>query len=376
MSLFDPYDLSGLRLANRVVMSPMTRARNPDLVANALTALYYAQRASAGLIITEGTPVSPQAQGYIAVPGIWTDEQAAGWSEVTRAVHAAGGKIAAQLWHVGRVSHASFQPGGGQPVSASDIAMTPSPFNLVFGILPDGTPGRIEATPPRALSTAEVEGLVLDFARAATNAQAAGFDGVEVHGATGYIFEQFLNPNSNRRADRYGGSIEGRARLTLEVVDAIAERIGADKVGVRLSPKSSIFDMPDYDERDETYLYLARELGRRGAAYLDLHDIGSSALVKDFGAPIPEDQLRELKAAFGGPVMMAGGMTKARAASLIERGLIDLAVFGQPYIANPDLVERLKRDLPLAEPDRDTLYGGDAHGYTDYPTAEALSPAS
>lgn len=366
MDLFDTYDLGPLTLNNRIVMAPMMRARNADLVANEQTALYYAQRASAGLIVSEGTTISPEAQGSIMVPGIWSGEQIAGWSKVTEAVHAAGGKIFAQLWHVGLMSHSSVQPNRGQPVSSSATRVASDPMHTAFVILDDGTPGRADPTAPRALATAEVSRVVTDFATAAENARTAGFDGVEVHGATGYLFEQFLNPGVNHRSDRYGASMENRARFLLEVTDAIAERIGVDRVGVRLSPRSTIFDMLEYPESDDTYRYLALELGRRKVAYIHLHDIGPLM----GGDPlIPEDLLRELKTAFGGTFMIAGGITKARGTDLIERGIIDLAAIGQPYIANPDLVERMRRDIPLATPNRDTYYGGDAHGYTDYPLA-------
>lgn len=366
MDLFEPYDLGDIRLSSRIAMAPMTRARNIDTIANEQTALYYAQRATAGLIVTEGTTISSQAQGSIMVPGIWSEQQIAGWSKVTRAVHDAGGRIFAQLWHVGRMSHASMQPDGAQPVSASATPVAADPMNTTFVILADGTPGRADPTPPRALAMEEVAKVVEDFAEAAEKAITAGFDGVEVHGATGYLFEQFLNPHVNVRTDRYGGSLTARAKFVLDVTDAIVARIGADRVGMRLSPRSTIFDMPDYPESDDTHRYLARELGLRGIAYLHLHDLGA---IMGSAALIPEEFLQELRTAFGGPLMLAGGMTKTRATDLIERGIIDLAAFGQPYIANPDLVERLRRDAPLAAPDRDTYYSGDAHGYTDYPVA-------
>jgi N-ethylmaleimide reductase len=366
VGLFDPYDLSGIQLKNRIVMAPMTRARNLDTIANEQTALYYAQRATAGLIVTEGTTISPQAQGSIMVPGIWSEEQVAGWSKTTRAVHDAGGKVFAQLWHVGRMSHHSVQPGGGEPVSASAVPVAVHPMNTTFAYLDDGTPGRVEPTSPRALTADEIARTITHFADAAGNARAAGFDGIEVHGATGYLFEQFLNPHTNRRTDDYGGSLLNRARFALDVVDAIAARIGADRVGMRLSPRSTIFDMPEYPDSDDTYRYLAQALGERNIAYLHLHDIGPLM----GGVPlIPEDLLRDLKKAFAGPLILAGGMTKARGSDLIERGIIDLAAFGQPYIANPDLVERLQHDIPLATPHRETFYGGDSRGYTDYPAA-------
>lgn len=367
MKLFDPYDLAGTRLSNRIVMAPMTRARNADTIANEQTALYYAQRATAGLIVSEGTPISPEAQAAIMVPGIWSAEQVAGWSRVSRAVHDAGGRIFAQLWHAGRMSHSSLQPGKGRPVSASAVPVAPGPANTAFVTLEDGTPGMIAPTPPRALETDEVGRVVKDFVDAADNAVAAGFDGVELHGATGYLFEQFLNPHVNLRNDRYGGSIENRARFTLEVVDAVAARIGAGRVGIRLSPRSTTGDMPTYPESDDTQRYLARELGERGIAYLHFHDLGYA---QNGGVPLlSDDLLRDLKSIFGGAIMLAGALTKARATDLVERGLIDLAAFGQPYIANPDLVERFRHDIPIETPDRGTYYGGDASGYTDYPIA-------
>ncbi|EPX62300.1 2,4-dienoyl-CoA reductase [Cystobacter fuscus DSM 2262] len=245
-------------------------------------------------------------------------------------------------------------------------------MNTAFVYLEDGTAGRADPTPPRALAVDEVVRVVEDFANAAEHARTAGFDGIEVHAATGYLFEQFLNPHVNLRTDRYGGSLEGRARFVLDVVDAIAARIGADRVGIRLSPHSTIFDMPEYPENGETYRYLAEELGKRGAAYLHLHDLGY--LLND-GVPLLSDELmRDLKTAFGGTVILAGGLSRTRATALIERGLTDLAAFGQPYIANPDLVERFRRGFPLATPDRATYYGGDARGYTDYPFAGPDTP--
>ena len=268
--LFAPYDLAGTTLANRIVMAPMTRSRNPDLIANALTAQYYAQRASAGLIVTEGTPVTPAGQGYIGVPGIWSAQQTAGWQLVTDAVHAKGGRIFAQIWHVGRMSHSSLQPDGGAPVSASAVPVAESPYSFAFITLPDGTPGRAPPTPPRAMQTDEVAQLVQTFADAGANAVAAGFDGVEIHAANGYLFEQFLNPNVNQRQDQYGGSRDNRLRFTLEVVDALVARIGADKVGIRLAPNGFVFDMQPYPDNRETYLQLARELDARGIAYLHL----------------------------------------------------------------------------------------------------------
>jgi len=363
-ALFRPFDLAGLPLHNRIAMAPMTRARNPGAVANALTAQYYRQRASAGLIISEGTPVSPQGQGYIDVPGIWSAEQVAGWTLVTDAVHAAQGAIFAQLWHVGRMSHASLQPDGGQPVSAGTRPVASDPKNTSFVYLDDGSRGHADPMPPRALRTDEVPGIVSDFVRGAENAIAAGFDGIELHAANGYLFEQFLNPITNDRQDPYGGELRDRARLILDTVDAMAARIGAHRIGVRLAPNSQVFDMPAYAENEASYLYLAEELGKRGLAYVHLNDN------YPHGAPaIGEAFLKAFKQAYGGTVILAGGMTRERALQLIEEGIIDLAAFGQPFIANPDLVERLQRDVPLAIPDRSTYYGGGSEGYLDYPPA-------
>lgn len=365
-SLYTPYQMAGLALANRIVMAPMTRSRNPDLIANELTATYYAQRASAGLIVSEGTPVTPSGQGYAGVPGIWSDAQVAGWRQVTDRVHAAGGRIFAQIWHVGRMSHSALQPDGGAPVSASAVPVAESPYSMAFITQPDGSTARVPPTPPRALETAEVQQLVQVFADAAANAISAGFDGVEIHAANGYLFEQFLNPNVNQRTDAYGGSRENRLRFTLEVVDAIVARIGADKVGIRLSPNGFVFDMRPYEGNTETYLQLARELDARGIAYLHLSDNGSAD-----GGPhaIDEALLARIRAAFTRTLILAGKMTAERAQHLVDAGLIDLPAFGQPFISNPDLVRRLRDNLPLAEPDRGTYYGGDERGYTDYPFA-------
>lgn len=364
-TLFRPFDLAGLPLHNRIAMAPMTRARNPGAIANALTAQYYRQRASAGLIISEGTPVSAQGQGYIDVPGIWSAEQVAGWKLVTDAVHAAQGAIFAQLWHVGRMSHSSLQPDGGQPVSAGTRPVASDPKNTSFVYLDDGSRGHADPTPPRALRTDEVPGVVSDFVRGAENAIAAGFDGIELHAANGYLFEQFLNPITNDRQDLYGGSLHNRARLILDTVDAMVSRIGARRIGVRLAPNSQTFDMPAYAENEATYLYLAEELGKRGLAYVHLNDNYLRG-----GPVIGEAFLKTFKQSYGGTVILAGGLTRERALRLVEDGIIDLAAFGQPFIANPDLVERLQRDVPLAVPDRSTYYGGGTEGYLDYPLAQ------
>ncbi|NJC39087.1 2,4-dienoyl-CoA reductase-like NADH-dependent reductase (Old Yellow Enzyme family) [Xanthomonas arboricola] len=363
-TIFQPFDLGDTRLSNRIVMAPMTRARNPEYVANALTATYYGQRASAGLIVSEGTPVSQQGQGYIDVPGIWSQEQVAGWKVVTEAVHARQGKIFAQLWHVGRMSHTSLQPNGADPVSASTRPVASSSKSFAFIYREDGTRGTAEPSPARALGTEEVPGIVRDFEQAAQRAIDAGFDGIEIHAANGYLFEQFLNPITNDRVDAYGGSLQNRARLILETVDAVAARIGSGKVGIRLAPNNRQFDMPAYAESEASYLYLAEELAKRGLAYVHLNDNHAN------GSPdMSETFLATFKRSYGGTVILAGKLTLEWATRLIDQGVIDLAAFGQPFIANPDLVARLQTGVPLATPDRDTYYGGGAEGYIDYPAA-------
>lgn len=360
-NLFARYQLGNISLSNRFVMAPMTRARRPDYIANEETALYYRQRATAGLIVSEGTPISPEAQGYIDVPGIWTQEQVKGWKKVTEAVHAEDGKIFAQLWHVGRVSHTSLLPEGIVPVSSSDIPVRGKRTAYIY--LQDGTTGFAEASTPRALETDEIPRLINDYVNAAKNAIEADFDGIEIHSANGYLLEQFLNPVINTRLDQYGGSLENRARLPLGVVDALIEAIGRERVGIRLSPFNQQFDMPVYDGNADTYLYLAKELAKREVVYVHLNDnwaAGHSVINDDF--------VRQFRAIYPGTLILAGAQTLERAQRQVDEGLIDLPAFGQPFIANPDLVERFHRGAELNTPDRDTYYGGASHGYTDYPT--------
>ncbi|WP_024793967.1 alkene reductase [Tomitella biformata] len=358
--LFENYRLGDVVLRNRVVMAPMTRARCVDTIAGADTAEYYRQRATAGLIVTEGTPISPEAQGYAYVPGIWSSKQVAGWQTVTDAVHDVGGRIFAQLWHVGRLSHQSLQPERQRPVGAGAV---PANDCMTFAFTDEGTVGFVNVAEPRPLSTEEVGRVTRDFVRGAANAREASFDGVELHGANGYLFEQFLNPSTNTRTDRYGGSIQNRARFLLETVDRVSEVNGSTRVGIRLSPFSDLFDMPAYAEAADTYLYLASELSRRDLAYVHLIDQlpGGDRIVGD-------DFLVPFRAEYGGTIILAGGMTRDLAGDLTERGLIDLAAFGQPFIANPDLVERMQNGWPQTTPDRDSYYGGaGAEGYLDYP---------
>jgi 2,4-dienoyl-CoA reductase-like NADH-dependent reductase (Old Yellow Enzyme family) len=343
----------------------MTRARCHEGLVTDETVRYYVQRADAGLMVSEGVPVSREALGYVYVPGIWEAEQVERWRRVTDAVHEAGGRLFAQLWHVGRVSHRSLQPGEAAPVSAS---ARKARGLRAFAMRPDGLAGFVEATPPRPLQTVEMPRLVNDFKTAARNSSAAGFDGVEIHGANGYLFEQFLNPHVNDRTDRYGGSVRNRCRLLLETVDQVVDAIGADRCGVRLSPYAQVFDNPLYEETRETHLYLAREFGDRGLAYVHLHEVGRAA-----GNPVLTDEfLREFRDAFPGPVMLAGGLTKEIAADHLRRRLIDLAAFGRAYISNPDLVSRLRHGQEITEADPATFYGGGAEGYTDYPVHAGL----
>ncbi|WP_460422078.1 alkene reductase [Pseudomonas sp. ZL2] len=366
--LFAPYDLGSLQLSNRFVMAPMTRSRAPEDIATEQIALHYTQRGTAGLIVSEGTPISREGQGYLFNPGIFTEQQVQGWKLVTDSVHSVGGKIFAQLWHVGRVSHTSIQRDGQAPVSATSKVAQGA---IAFGYTDSGEPGFVSTSTPRPLNTEEVGRVVEDFAQAAANAIAAGFDGVEIHGANGYLIEQFLNPLVNDRSDRYAAdTLENRLRFVFEVVDAVVRRIGADKVGIRISPYGQLFDMPIYAQIDETYSALCAGMGQRCIAYVHVMDQTHFFLASE-GAVAQEQALRELlaqcKAQLGQTALiLAGDMTVERAQDLVDAGLIDLAGFGQPFIANPDLVARLKNGWPLTAPDRDTYYGGGAKGYLDY----------
>jgi N-ethylmaleimide reductase len=357
--LFDTYTLAGHPLPNRIVMAPMTRCRTtqPGDVPNEMMARYYAQRASAGLIVTEATQISAQGRGYSFTPGIYTGEQIAGWRLVTNAVHANGGRIFLQLWHVGRMSHESFHADG-KPVAPSAL----SPDAQVWIVDPKTGQGGMVACPvPRALETSEIPGVVEDFRRGAANAMAAGFDGVEIHGANGYLIDQFLRRSSNVRADRYGGVPENRIRFLVEVAEAVASEAGADRTGIRLSPYITQRNMAD-EEIIATILAAAREIDRIGLAYIHL----SEADWED--APqVPDQFRRDLRAAYKGAIIVAGKYDKSRAEAIVGAGLADLVAFGRPFIANPDLPYRYRNDLPLAQFDGATLFGGTEHGYTSYP---------
>jgi N-ethylmaleimide reductase len=351
--LFTPATVGRLSLPQRFVMAPMTRSRAlRSLAPGPQAAVYYAQRASAGLIITEATQVSESAAGYVFTPGIYSSEQITGWRGVTDAVHAAGGRIVLQVWHTGRISHPSMRPDGSTPVSASAIAATgegityegPKPFPT-----------------PRALEIHEIAGIVADFAQAARNAIHAGFDGIEIHGANGYLVDQFLRDGSNQRTDAYGGSIANRARLLLEIVDAASAAIGADRVGVRISPSSPFNSMSDSDPAALTR-YVAEQLDVRQVMYLHVLEM-----------PVADDPLavRPLTAAarevFTGVLIANAGYTPETAEAILARGDADLVAFGIPFLATPDFVERTRDGIAANAPHRDTFYGGDTRGYVDYP---------
>lgn len=363
--LFSNYELGNLTLSNRVVMAPMTRARAETTIPDALTVLYYQQRASAGLIISEGVPVSLQGRGYLFNPGLYTQEQVEGWKKVTAAVHERGGKIFAQLWHVGRVSHTTLQPNGAAPVSASNKQAANS---MAYAYDENAQAGPIQASKPRSLTTDEIKGIKNDFVQAAARAIEAGFDGVEIHGANGYLFEQFINPNVNDRTDEYGGSIQNRIKLLLETVDQVSAEIGAANVGVRISPFGRLFDMAAFDDEAETWVSVASELEKRAIAYVHLSDqltIGAERM--------PEGFAKSFRNSYTGTLIAAGGFDRERAEAALESGELDLTAFGRPFISNPDLVERMQHDWPLATPDRGTFYGNSGKkGYVDYPV---YSPA-
>jgi len=349
--LFSPLELGGLVLPNRLVMAPLTRNRaGPGNVPTALNAEYYAQRAGAGLIISEASQISPQGVGYPATPGIHNAAQVAGWRQVTDAVHAAGGRIFIQLWHVGRISHPSLQPDDALPVAPS--AIRPAGDASTYA-------GNQPFVTPRALDTGEIPGVVAAYAAAARHTQEAGFDGVEIHAANGYLLDQFLRDGTNTRTDAYGGSVANRMRLLEEVVTAVTAVWPAGRVGVRLSPENRFNDIQD-SQPQATFNAVADMLGGHGLAYLHV-------LEGDMTGTESRVDYRELKRRFGGVYMANNGYTRERALRALQQGAADLVAFGKLYIANPDLPVRFARDAPLNEPDPSTFYGGGAAGYTDYP---------
>ena len=352
VDLFSPIQLGALSLKNRIIMAPLTRNRAGEGgVPQAMNVTYYEQRASAGLIITEATPISPMAHGYPALPGIYTPEQVAGWKKVTDAVHAKGGKIVIQLWHVGRISHPSLI-GGQVPVAPSAIKPAGQAFTYS---------GLQDYVTPRALDKSELPGIVNDYVHAAKCAMDAGFDGVEVHSANGYLLDQFLRDGTNQRADEYGGSFENRARLLMQVMKAVVNTIGADKTGVRLSPVNPFNDMHDTNPQ-ALFEYVADALNRFSLAYLHVVEGG----IHGGGKADPFD-FYAFRKRFKGAYMANLSYDKARGNAAIASGHADCVAYGVPFIANPDLVERFRQNASLNEADANTFYGGTEKGYTDYP---------
>jgi N-ethylmaleimide reductase len=356
-NLFTPFQLGPYELRNRLVMAPMTRSRAGEGNAVAtITAEYYAQRATAGLIVTEGTQISPQGVGYTHTPGIHTPEQVRAWRRVTDAVHAADGRIFAQLWHVGRASHPSFH-GGALPVAPSAVGFEGQVLTYE---------GMQPYVVPRALETDEIAGIVEDFGRAARNAYDAGFDGVELHGANGYLIDQFLRDGTNHRTDAYGGTIQNRVRFLVEATRAAVDVWGGDRVGVRLSPRNPNNGMSDSDP-EATFSYAAYALNEFGLAYLHVLEPVAGPMAQPGRRVTPA-----IRAIFRGPLIVNGGYTAESGNEAVAGGQADLVAYGVPFLANPDLVRRLREGAPLNAPDRATFYGGDEHGYTDYPTLDEV----
>ncbi|WP_418643888.1 alkene reductase [Stutzerimonas kunmingensis] len=366
-ALFTPGSLGSFTLRNRIVLPPLTRSRSsqPGNIPNAVMATYYQQRASAGFMVTEGIQIEPRGQGYAWTPGIHSPEQVEGWKAVTQAVHAEGGVIFAQLWHVGRVSHTSLQPGGAQPVAPSAIAATNVKVFIETG---PGEGALVEPSMPRALSNAEVKELVQLYAQAARNAMDAGFDGIEIHCANGYLVNQFISAHTNSRTDEYGGSLQNRLRFLREVVQAIADAIGAERMGVRFAP---LFASTDEErvylglvEQDphETYIEAVKILQTIGVAYVSLAEADW-----DSAPELPISFRQAVRAAFSGVIIYAGKYTPERAAAAVEAGWTDLIAFGRPFIANPDLPARIANGWPMNPLDASSMYGGTEKGYIDYP---------
>ena len=368
-TLFDPIQAGDLHLANRIAMAPLTRNRSPRAVPRDITATYYAQRASAGLLITEGTAITHQGQGYSDVPGLYGTEQLDGWKRVTQAVHARGGKIVTQLWHVGRVSHTALQPEGGAPVAPSAVRAQSQTY------LVDAASGQGQFVPtsePRALAAEELPDIVHAFAAAARNAvQTAGFDGVEIHGANGYLLDQFLKDGANQRKDDYGGGIANRVRLMVEVTRAVVDAIGGGRVGIRLSPVTPANDIRDSDPQP-LFEHLARELAPLGLAFIHVIEGATGGPREVEGRPFDYAAFKNAYRSAGGrgAWMVNNGYDREMAQEALASGRADIVAFGRAFISNPDLVERLRRGAPLNAWDQTTFYGGGEHGYIDYPALE------
>jgi N-ethylmaleimide reductase len=356
--LFEPTRIGDIEVANRVVMAPLTRSRADeaagDVPGSPMNVEYYRQRSNAGLIISEGTQVSPVGKGYMATPGIYSDAQVEGWKPITQAVHDAGSKIVAQIWHVGRVTHPNLT-GGVQPIAPSAVA----PKVLAYT-----HEGKVEAPEPRALSIGEIKEIVAEYRRGAANAIRAGFDGIELHGANGYLIDQFLRDGANKRTDEYGGAIENRARFALEVVDAVVAEIGAGRVGIRLSPVTPANDLADSNPQ-AVFGYLIEELNKRGIAFIHFVE-GATGGPRD----VPGFDFAWARQAFKGTYIANNGYTREMAIEAVDSGRADAVAFGRAYIANPDLVQRLKLNAPLNTPNPQTFYVPGEAGYIDYPTLD------
>lgn len=358
MKLFSAYRLGTDTLQNRTVMSPMTRCRAIDNLANSIIAEYYTQRAGAGLIVTEGVSPSPNGLGYARIPGLYTAQQADSWKPVTAGVHAAGGRIFVQLMHTGRVSHQANMPAGAEVVAPAAV-----PF---AGMMWTDEQGELPCTEPRAMTTKEVEATIREYATAAKFAIDAGFDGVELHGANGYLIDQFINPVTNKRDDAFGGNPDNRNRFAIDVATAVVEAIGAERTGIRLSPHGVFNDMADFDGMTEQYADLATALGNLGLAYIHLVD--HSAMGAPQPSPATIEAIRNnFRAAGSGAIILSGGYDRERAETDLQSGAADLIAFGRPYISNPDLVEMMRNGATLTDPDDSTFYTPGEAGYTDYP---------
>ena len=356
MKLFSSYDLGDIELKNRIVMSPMTRSRAIDNIPNDIMATYYQQRAEAGLIITEGTAPSPNGLGYPRIPGIFNQSQIEGWLKTTTAVHHQNGKIFLQLMHTGRVSHPENMDASARILAPSAIGKSGEMYTDSKGLQPFPV--------PLEMSLPDIETTLTEFETAARNAVEAGFDGVELHGANGYLIDQFINPASNQRTDAYGGSVKNRCRFAIEVAQKVAGAIGPEKTGIRFSPYGVFNDMAVFDEVEQTYAYLANALGQFELAYI--HIIDQSFMGSP---PVPPSTIANIRSAFGGTIIVNGSLDKENAENLLNEEKADLIAFGRAFLANPDLVHKLMHDLPLNTPDEETFYTPGEKGYTDYPRA-------
>jgi N-ethylmaleimide reductase len=348
-TILTAYSKSGFSLKNHLVMAPMTRSRAIGNIPNDLMATYYGQRSGAGLIITEGTAPAPEALGYPRIPGIFNDEQIEGWRKVTENVHSGGSKIFLQIMHTGRIGHTDNLPKGTKLVGASEIKAA--------GQIHTDTAGAQDHSQPKALTTEDVKAIIGSYVSAAQNAMKAGFDGIELHAANGYLLEQFLNPNVNNRADEYGGSMANRARLTIEVAEGVAAAIGRDKVGIRFSPFSTLGDLQAYDETHETYAYLATEMNNLAIQYIHI----------SANPAFPQKTFDAIRTNFMNTIILCNGLTPETAEVELENGFADIVAFGRSFLANPDFVTRVEQGAALNQPNFTTLYTPGEHGYTDYP---------